>query len=258
MTLIDTHAHIYSSKFDSDRDQVIEAIRAAGVSKIFMPNVDVHTIDAMLDCESRYGDLCVPMMGLHPCDVGDDFAEQLQAMEAWLDRRSFAAIGEIGTDLYWDKTSLDRQLAALDIQVGWAKARELPIVLHCRESIDLTIDFIEKAHDGKLRGIFHCFTGTLDQAKRIVDLGFLLGIGGVVTFKNGGLDQVIPYLSLDSLVLETDAPYLAPVPHRGKRNSPAYLPFIAAKVGDLLHVSAEVVAEATAANALQLFSNIEK
>jgi TatD DNase family protein len=130
--------------------------------------------------------------------------------------------------------------------------------LHCRESIDLTIDFIEKAHDGKLRGIFHCFTGTLDQAKRIVDLGFLLGIGGVVTFKNGGLDQVIPYLSLDSLVLETDAPYLAPVPHRGKRNSPAYLPFIASKVGDLLHVSAEVVAEATATNALQLFSKIEK
>jgi TatD DNase family protein len=258
MNLIDTHAHIYSSKFDSDRDQVIEEIRAAGITKIFMPNVDVHTIDAMLDCESRYGDLCVPMMGLHPCDVGDDFEAQLQVMESWLERRSFAAIGEIGTDLYWDKTSLDRQLTALEIQVGWAKARNLPIVLHCRESIDLTIDFIEKVQDGKLKGIFHCFTGKLDQAKRIIDLGFLLGIGGVVTFKNGGLDQVIPHLSLDSLVLETDAPYLAPVPHRGKRNTPAYLPYIAAKVGDLLQVSAAVVAEATVANALQLFSKIEK
>ena len=227
MRLIDTHAHIYSSKFDSDRDEVIAEIRAAGITKVFMPNVDVETIDAMLDCEQRYGDLCVPMMGLHPCDVGEDFEVQLQEMENWLSRRPFAAVGEIGTDLYWDKTHLDRQLAALEVQIGWAKKYDLPIVLHCRESIDLTIDFIEKIHNGKLKGIFHCFTGTLDQAKRITDLGFLLGIGGVVTFKNGGLDQVIPYIGLEHLVLETDAPYLAPVPHRGKRNSPAYLPFIA-------------------------------
>jgi TatD DNase family protein len=258
MQLIDTHAHIYSSKFDSDRDQVIEEIRAAGISKVFMPNVDVHTIEAMLDCESRYGDLCVPMMGLHPCDVGDDFEDQLQVMENWLNKRSFAAVGEIGTDLYWDKTNLDRQLAALEIQVGWAKERELPIVLHCRESVDLTIDFIEKMHDGKLRGIFHCFTGNLDQAKRITEMGFLLGIGGVATFKNGGLDQVIPYIGLEHLVLETDAPYLAPVPHRGKRNSPAYLPFVAERVGDLLQVPATLVAEATSAQALQLFTKIKK
>ncbi len=258
MQLIDTHAHIYSSKFDADRDQVIAEILAAGVSTIFMPNVDVHSIDPMLDCEARYGDLCVPMMGLHPCEVGDDFEAQLQVMENWLNSRSFAAVGEIGTDLYWDKTNLDRQLAALEIQVGWAKAKELPIVLHCRESIDLTIDFIAKMHDGKLRGIFHCFTGTLDQAKRIVEMGFLLGIGGVATYKNGGLDQVIPYIGLEHLVLETDAPYLAPVPNRGKRNTPAFLPFVAQRVGDLLQIPASVVAESTCAQALQLFKKIEK
>ena len=257
MNLIDTHAHIYSSKFDSDRDQVIEEIRAAGISKIYMPNVDVETIDRMLDCESRYGDLCIPMMGLHPCDVKEGFEKQLKVMEDWLNQRQFAAVGEIGTDLYWDKTTFDIQKEALLIQVGWAKEKELPIVLHCRESIDETIELIEKAHDGKLRGIFHCFTGTLDQARRIIDLGFLLGIGGVVTYKNGGLDQVIPYIGLENLVLETDAPYLAPVPHRGKRNTPAYLPEIARKVGDLLELSVDKVADVTSRNALHLFKEIE-
>lgn len=257
MNLIDTHAHIYSTKFDSDRDQVIEEIRAAGVSRIYMPNVDVETIDRMLDCESRYGDLCVPMMGLHPCDVKEDFEQQLQVMEEWLNKRQFAAIGEIGTDLYWDKTTFEIQKEALRIQVSWAIEKKLPIVLHCRESIDQTIDLIEKAHDGNLRGIFHCFTGTLDQANRIIQMGFLLGIGGVVTYKNGGLDQVIPYIDLKNLVLETDAPYLAPVPHRGKRNTPAYLPEIAKKVGDLKETTLDKVAEVTTANALNLFKEIK-
>lgn len=256
MNLIDTHAHIYSAKFDSDRDQVIEEIKAAGISKVYMPNVDVDTIERMLDCESRYGDLCIPMMGLHPCDVKDDFEQQLQVMESWLNKRKFAAIGEIGTDLYWDKSTFGVQKEALQIQVGWAIERELPIVLHCRESIDQTIELIEKVHDGKLTGIFHCFTGTLDQAKRVVQMGFFLGIGGVVTYKNGGLDQVIPYIGLDKLVLETDAPYLAPVPHRGKRNTPAFLPAIAQKVGDLLEVSLEKVGEVTSQNALNIFKAI--
>ena len=256
MNLIDTHAHIYSAKFDSDRDQVIEEIKAAGISKVYMPNVDVDTIEKMLDCESRYGDLCIPMMGLHPCDVKDDFEQQLQVMESWLNKRKFAAIGEIGTDLYWDKTTFGVQKEALQIQVGWAIERELPIVLHCRESIDQTIELIEKVHNGKLMGIFHCFTGTLDQAKRVVQMGFFLGIGGVVTYKNGGLDQVIPYIGLDKLVLETDAPYLAPVPHRGKRNTPAFLPAIAQKVGDLLEVSLEKVGEVTSQNALNIFKVI--
>ena len=258
MNLIDTHAHIYSTKFDSDRDQVIAEIRAAGIERIYMPNVDVETIDRMLDCEERYGDLCIPMMGLHPCDVKEDFREQLALMEGWLVKRQFAAIGEIGTDLYWDKSTFGIQKEALEIQIDWAKNLDLPIVLHCRDSIDETIEIVEKAQNGKLRGIFHCFTGNLDQAKRIVDLGFLLGIGGVVTFKNGGLDQVIPYIGLEHLVLETDAPYLAPVPHRGKRNSPAFLPLIAERIGDLKSISKEAVALATKENALKLFKEIKQ
>lgn len=258
MNLIDTHAHIYSSKFDSDRDQVISEIREAGIERIYMPNVDVETIDRMLDCEERYGDLCIPMMGLHPCDVKEDFREQLAEMEDWLEKRQFAAIGEIGTDLYWDKSTFGIQKEALEIQIGWVKDLDLPIVLHCRDSIDETIEIIEKAQNGSLRGIFHCFTGTLGQAQRIVDLGFLLGIGGVVTFKNGGLDQVIPYIGLEHLVLETDAPYLAPVPHRGKRNSPVFLPLIAERIGDLKSISKEAVALATKENALKLFKEIEQ
>ena len=258
MNLIDTHAHIYSSKFDSDRDQVIDEIREAGVERIYMPNVDLETIDRMLDCESRYGDLCIPMMGLHPCDVKEDFEQQLFVMEGWLNKRSFAAIGEIGTDLYWDKSTFEIQVEALKIQIGWAKTFDLPVVLHCRDSIDQTIEIIQAAQDGKLTGIFHCFTGSLEQAKKITELGFLLGIGGVATYKNGGLDQVIPFLGLENLVLETDAPYLAPVPHRGKRNTPAYLPIIAQRVGDLLQISSEKVAESTRENALKLFKEIKK
>jgi TatD DNase family protein len=256
MNLIDTHAHIYSSKFDADREQVIDEIREAGIERIYMPNVDVDTIDRMLDCESRYGDLCIPMMGLHPCDVKADFQKQLYVMEDWLSKRPFAAVGEIGTDLYWDKTTFEIQKEALNIQLSWAKKYMLPVVLHCRESIDETIGLIEKAQDGSLSGIFHCFTGTLEQAQKITKLGFLLGIGGVSTYKNGGLDSVIPFIGLEHLVLETDAPYLAPVPHRGKRNTPAYLPYIAQRVGDLHQIPAEEVGLATKANALSLFKEI--
>ncbi len=257
MNLIETHAHIYSSKFDSDRDQVIEDIRNAGIERVYMPNVDVETIDAMLDCEQKYPDLCIPMMGLHPCDVKEDFQSQLYQMEGWLNKRPFAAVGEIGLDLYWDKTFFEQQKEALRIQISWAKEKNLPIVLHCRESMDETIQIIKEEQDGSLQGIFHCFTGSLEQANEIVNLGFLLGIGGVSTFKNGGLDQVIPHLGLENLVLETDAPYLAPVPYRGKRNSPAYLPIIAEKIGDFLAISKDEVALKTKDNALNLFREFE-
>lgn len=257
MNLIETHAHIYSSKFDSDRDQVIEDIRNAGIERVYMPNVDVETIDAMLDCEQKYPDLCIPMMGLHPCDVKEDFQSQLYQMEDWLNKRPFAAVGEIGLDLYWDKTFFEQQKEALRIQISWAKEKNLPIVLHCRESMDATIQIIKEEQDGSLQGIFHCFTGSLEQANEIVKLGFLLGIGGVSTFKNGGLDQVIPHLGLENLVLETDAPYLAPVPYRGKRNSPAYLPIIAEKIGDFLAISKDEVALKTKENALNLFREFE-
>lgn len=257
MNLIDTHAHIYSSRFDSDRDLVIEEIRNAGVERIYMPNVDVNTIQAMLDCERQYPDLCFPMMGLHPCEVKEDFEDQLTVMKEWLEKRSFAAVGEIGLDLYWDKTFFELQKKALVIQIGWAKEKHLPIVLHCRESMDETIEIISSLQDGNLKGIFHCFNGDLRQAKKIIDLGFLLGIGGVSTYKNGGLDQVIPEIGLQNLVLETDAPYLAPMPHRGKRNSPGYLPFIAEKIGDYLGVSKELVALQTKENTLNLFIDFQ-
>lgn len=257
MNLIDTHAHIYSTKFDSDRDLVIQEIREAGVERIYMPNVDVSTIEAMLACEERYPDLCIPMMGLHPCDVKEDFKEQLVVMEKWLEKRPFAAVGEIGLDLYWDKTHFEEQKTALKIQINWAKAMDLPIVLHCRESMDQTIEIVKAEQNGNLKGVFHCFNGTVSQAKEIIDLGFLLGIGGVATYKNGGLDQVISELGLQNLVLETDAPYLAPVPHRGKRNSPAFLPFIAEKIADYLGVSKEAVALQTKENALNLFRDFK-
>ncbi len=256
MNYIETHAHIYSTKFDSDRDQIIQDIRDAGIERVYMPNVDVETIAAMLDCEEKYPGLCIPMMGLHPCDVKEDFHEQLAIMEDWLNKRQFAAVGEIGLDLYWDKTYFEQQKKALKIQINWAKERDLPIVLHCRDSMDETISIVKEEHDGKLKGIFHCFTGNLDQAKQITEMGFLLGIGGVSTFKNGGLDQVIPEISIEHLVLETDAPYLAPVPFRGKRNSPAYLPIIAEKIGDYLQISKEEVALRTKQNALNLFREI--
>ncbi|MEP2298373.1 TatD family hydrolase, partial [Algoriphagus sp.] len=252
-----TPAHIYSSKFDSDRDQIVQDIRDAGIERVYMPNVDVETIPAMLACEEKYPGLCIPMMGLHPCDVKEDFRKQLEVMEDWLKKRQFAAVGEIGLDLYWDKTFFEQQKEALRIQIGWAKEMNLPIVLHCRDSIDETIAIVKEELNGSLKGIFHCFNGTLDQAKQIIDMGFLLGIGGVATFKNGGLDQVIPEISIQHLVLETDAPYLAPVPHRGKRNSPAFLPIIAEKIGDYLQLSKEEVALRTKENALNLFREIK-
>lgn len=257
MNLIETHAHIYSSKFDSDRDEVMDQIREAGIERVYMPNVDVETIDTMLACEEKYPDLCIPMMGLHPCDVKEDFQKQLYVMEEWLEKRPFAAVGEIGLDLYWDKTFFEQQKEALKIQIGWAKKKKLPVVIHCRESMDETIELIRQEQDGSLTGVFHCFTGTLQQAQEIIELGFLLGIGGVSTFKNGGLDQVIPQLELGNLVLETDSPYLAPVPYRGKRNSPVYLPIIAEKIGDYLAISKEEVAKKTKENALNLFREFE-
>lgn len=253
MNLIDTHAHIYSRKFESDREAVINEIREAGVERIYMPNIDVESIEEMLEMEKSYPGFCIPMMGLHPCDVKEDFEAQLAVMKEWLWKRPFAAVGEIGLDLYWDKSFFEEQKQALREQISWAKSLDLPIVLHCRDSMNETIEIVREMQDGKLKGIFHCFTGNLDQAQQIVALGFLLGIGGVVTYKNGGLDEVLPHLKIENLVLETDAPYLAPVPFRGKRNTPAYLPYIAERVGDLMQLNAAEVARITKENALALF-----
>ncbi len=253
MNYIDTHAHIYSAKFDADRDEVIQRAVENGVSKIFMPNIDTASIDAMLEAELKYPEVCIPMMGLHPCDVDGNFEKQLYVMEEWLEKRPFAGIGETGLDLYWDKTFFEHQKEALKIQIAWAKKKGLPIILHCRESMDETIEIVRELNDDRLAGIFHCFTGSLEQAKEIIEMGFLLGVGGVATFKNGGLDKVLPEIGLDHLVLETDAPYLAPVPNRGKRNSPEYIPLIAERVAELKGTSLETVADITHANAFGVF-----
>jgi TatD DNase family protein len=252
---IDTHAHIYSEDFDSDRAEAIARALEAGVQRLYMPNVDHASIDGMLTLEMKYPEHCFPMMGLHPCSVKADFEKELYHVETWLAKRSFAAVGEMGTDLYWDKTFWEQQQDAFRIQVGWARQYKLPLVIHCRESMDETIRMIEELQDGTLRGIFHCFTGNRQQAERIIKAGFLLGIGGVSTFKKGGLDLVLPGIGLEALVLETDSPYLAPVPHRGKRNEPSYIPIIAQRVADLLQRDLADVQKITTHNALKLFSH---
>lgn len=250
---IDTHAHIYLSEFDTDKEQMIGRCKEAGVKKVFMPNIDHTSIDAMMEWEITNDPLCIAMMGLHPCSVKKDFEKELYLVENWLSKRSFAAIGEMGTDLYWDKSFWEEQKEAFKIQVAWAKQYDLPIVIHCRESIEETITLIEELKSEKLRGVFHCFTGTAEQATRINKLGFYLGLGGVATFKNSGLDKVIPNLDLDYLILETDSPYLSPVPYRGKRNEPSYIPIIGEKIAQLMNKSVGEIQLATTNNALTLF-----
>lgn len=249
---IDTHAHIYDEEFAKDRQEMLERSRAGRVNEIFMPNVDSTTIDSMMEVESRNPG-CYSMMGLHPCSVKKHFERELYTVEEWLAKRKFAAVGEIGTDLYWDKTFWEQQCEAFTIQVKWAMQFALPVVIHCRESLDETIAIVEHLQEGTLSGIFHCFTGSAEQAERIAKMNFYLGIGGVATFKNGGMDTVLPSVPLDRIVLETDSPYLAPVPHRGKRNEPSNIPLIAQKVADIKQVSIEEVMEKTTRNAKTIF-----
>ncbi len=251
---IDSHAHIYSNDFDVDRIDMMHRAEVSGVDRIFMPNIDHTSVDSMLDMESKYPTRCFSMMGLHPCSVKKDFEKELYIVESWLAKRKFAAIGEMGTDLYWDKTFWGQQVEVFTIQVGWAKKYSLPIVVHCRESIDQTIELTEKLQDGKLKGVFHCFTGTQEQAEKLAKLGFYLGIGGVATFKKGGMEKVIPHIPLDRIVLETDSPYLTPTPHRGKRNEPSYIPLIANCVAEIKNINVGELKTATTQNALKLFA----
>lgn len=254
MQLVETHAHIYLDQFEKDLDEVIERSKELGVEKIFMPNIDSESIDAMLELEHRYPGYCIPMMGLHPCSVNKNFEKELYVVEDWLNKRDFVAVGEMGTDLYWDKTFFEQQKEAFNIQSKWAIDKNLPIVIHCRESINETIELVSDLKSENFRGIFHCFSGTLEQASQIVELGFLLGIGGVATFKNGGLEPVLEAIGLDHLVLETDSPYLAPVPHRGKRNEPAYLDLVAQKIASIKQITKNEVAQATSENAQRIFN----
>lgn len=251
---IDSHAHIYLKEFDHDRNEVLNRCTENNVQKIYMPNIDHASIDSMLEVEAKNPGQCIAMMGLHPCSVKKDFEKELYLIESWLSKRTFAAVGEIGTDLYWDKTYWEQQKEAFNIQVKWAKQYDLPIVIHCRDSIDQTIDLVEALHDNKLKGVFHCFTGTIEQAEQITSLGFYLGLGGVSTFKNGGMDKVIPELDASTILLETDSPYLSPVPYRGKRNEPGYIPIIAERVADLKKTTPEELQLATTSNAQNLFN----
>ena len=255
MIVIDTHTHMYAPQFDEDRDEVIQKAIAGGVKEMYLPNIDSTSIDSMLALEKAYPENCFAMMGLHPCSVNANFQEELAIVKEWLDKRSFCAVGEIGIDLYWDKTFFEQQKEAFLIQIEWAKALNLPIVIHSRDATDVIIEILKTVKDEQLKGIFHCFTGDVRQANKIIDLGFLLGIGGVVTFKNAGLDKTVKEISLKHIVLETDSPYLAPKPFRGKRNESGYVLKVLEKVATLHEVSEEEVAELTTANAKALFTS---
>ncbi len=253
LQLIDTHAHIYASDFDEDRDECLQRARDIGINKILMPNIDSASIDIMMESEMRYEE-CISMMGLHPCSVKGDFQKELYIVEDWLSKREFVAVGEIGIDLYWGKTFKEQQLEAFKIQIDWAVERNVPIAIHARDSTEEVLKVLEEKKKPELRGVFHCFGGSLEEAKRIIDLDFKLGIGGVSTFKKGGLDLVLPDIELKHLILETDCPYLAPVPFRGKRNEPAYIQLVAERIALLKLTSMEEVSKETSSVAKELFN----
>jgi TatD DNase family protein len=251
--LIDTHSHIYSEDFIHDRDEALQRAYESGVKKIVLPNIDSGSIKHMLDLSDAYPHLCYPLMGLHPTSVDEDYKEELQAIEYWLERRKFYGIGEIGIDLYWDKKFIEEQKEAFRYQIKLAKKYNLPVVIHVRNSFEETYEIVKEEQDGSLKGVFHCFSGSEIEAAKIIELGFLFGIGGVVTFKNSTLDEVLRSIDISNLVLETDSPYLAPVPKRGKRNESSYLMYIAQKIAEVYNVPVARVAEITTSNARNLF-----
>ncbi len=254
--LIDSHTHIYLPEFEDDFSEMIERARTAGVRYFLMPNVDVESIALMHRVQDRLPDHAFPMMGLHPCSVKEDFMTQLEEIKRhlFLPVRKYWAVGEIGLDLYWDKSTLHIQVQAFEMQIEWAKALNLPIVIHVRDAFDEVFEVLDRVHDDRLRGVFHCFTGDQQQAQRILDYGtFKLGIGGVVTFKNGKIDQFISEIDLSHLIIETDAPYLAPAPHRGNRNEPAYAALVAQKLAECYRTTTEEIEAATTQNSIDLF-----
>lgn len=252
--MIDTHTHLYSTEFDADRPEVIKRALDNGVQKFFLPAIDSETHERMLQLEKEYPNNIYAMMGLHPCSVKrETWQEELSLVLRYLEMRPFCAIGEIGIDLYWDTSTLDIQQEAFAQQIDWAIERDIPIVIHSRESFDEVFEIIETKKNDKLRGIFHCFSGNLEQAKRAIDQNFLLGIGGVATFKNGKIDQFLGEIPLENIVLETDSPYLAPTPHRGKRNESSYLSLIAGKLVDIYQKDFQEIDRITTENAINLF-----
>ena len=255
MKLIDTHTHLYVKEFKADIEEVIKRAENEGVQKFYLPAIDSSETANMLALEKRFPGKCLPMTGLHPCSVKENFQEEIDKVEEMLKQRTFAAIGESGLDFYWDKTFTKQQYESLRIHAEWALQYDLPLVLHTRDAMQETIDVIKTYKTRGLRGIFHCFGGTLKHAKEIIDSNFLLGIGGVVTYKNSGLSDVLKEVDLKYIVLETDAPYLTPVPFRGKRNESSYLKYIAEKVADIKNITVEEVANQTTKNAEEIFNN---
>jgi TatD DNase family protein len=253
LQLIDTHCHLYSAEFTEDLPAVIERAEKEGVNRFYLPAIDSETTEAMLSLENHFPGKCIAMMGLHPCSVKENYLNELRLVEDWLGKRPFAAVGEIGLDYYWDKTFVQEQAVAFRRQMEWALHYDLPIVIHSRDSMADCIRMVQEHQQGRLRGIFHCFGGTLEEAKKIIDAGFYLGIGGILTYKNTHLRDVIKALSMDHIVLETDAPYLTPVPFRGKRNESSYLKYVLEMLAVVKEMSKEEVAGITTANAQKIF-----
>lgn len=253
MNLIDTHCHLYAEEFDADRDAMIARARAAGVTRFYLPAIDSEAIPGMLALEEKYPGVCIAMMGLHPCYVKENYLQELAIVEEWLQKRDFAAIGEIGLDLYWDKSFFPQQLEAFTRQMQWALDSNRPIVIHTRKAMPETIKAVKPFAARGLRGVFHCFSGNAIEAKQIIELGFLLGIGGVVTYKNSGLSEALAAIGPEYLVLETDAPYLSPVPFRGKRNESAYLGPILARLAEIKQLPENELSAITTANAEKIF-----
>ncbi|MCX6220404.1 MAG: TatD family hydrolase [Bacteroidia bacterium] len=250
---VDSHSHIYSVDFSLDRDEVITRALEAGVERIVLPNIDSSSIKPLMDLTDTIPGLFFPLVGLHPTSVKEDFRKELQILEYWLGKRKFYGIGEIGIDLFWDKSFLDEQIEAFVTQIGWAKNRSLPIVIHVRESFNEVMEQLRKVHTPGLQGVFHSFTGNLGQAEQIIELGFKIGINGIITFKNSDLGETIQKIDPRHLLIETDSPWLAPVPHRGKRNECSYVVTVAAKIAQLHDTSIENIAAITSKNAKELF-----
>ncbi|MEJ6680504.1 MAG: TatD family hydrolase [Flavobacteriales bacterium] len=254
MDFIDTHTHLFSSKFEGDNEAAVKRAIESGVSKMFLPNIDMESITPMLDLAAAFPKNCFPTIGLHPCDVKEDYKTVLTNMKALISKHKFYAIGETGLDLYWDKESLPLQIESLKIQIGWAKELDLPIIIHARDSYEELFEIFDELNDEKLTGVFHCFTGSQEQAEHIIAYGgFSLGVGGVITFKNSGLASTIMNIDLCHLVLETDSPYLSPHPNRGKRNESSYLHHIATKLAEVTGNTIEEISEVTTKNAMKLY-----
>ena len=254
MQFIDTHTHLYLPEFDTDRDEVVSRAIGNGISKMLLPNIDVESVDSMFSAVNRYPGICYPMIGLHPTSVKEDYLSQLEKLEYLAVKTKIVAIGEIGVDLYWDKTFLREQLISFRRQVAFASDNELPVVIHSREAFPEVFEVLEEFKGKAIRGVFHAFTGTQKDAEKAVNMGFKLGIGGIVTFKNSGLDKIIGEIGPENLILETDAPYLSPVPYRGKRNESSYLCIINKKLAEIFGTSEEEIASVSYLNSVSLFN----